>query len=115
MKRVVLMGALVALTGCANGFQIPDFRGGGGAAPAPTPAVAVAPPPAPVVLTAKERLVAAIENNNCELTAANVGAILNEATIGTEELKTLTSQLEAEGRVEVAGTGTIRVNSSRCI
>ncbi|MEY1555051.1 hypothetical protein AB3Y40_05400 [Yoonia sp. R2331] len=111
MKRFLPLTAFVALSACANGIQIPDFRGSN---PAPVPAVAPAPTPAPVMLTAKERLVGAIEANGCQLNASNVGAILSEATIGTEELKSLTAELSAEGRAEVAGDGAIRVTTSTC-
>jgi hypothetical protein len=69
----------------------------------------------PAVLTAKERLVAAIEANNCSLTADNVGAVLSQATISREELVQLTPQLQAEGRVETSGNGSIHVLSDRCI
>ncbi len=112
MKRIFALTALVGLTACGNGFEIPDFRGSN-PAPAPTPAVAPAVP-APTVLTAKERLVDAIESNGCQLNATNVGAILSQATIGTEELKSLTAELSAEGRAEVAGDGAIRVITSTC-
>ncbi len=111
MKRIFAVTGFVALTACSNPI---DFRDIIPSNPAPAPTPAVAPAPAPVMLTAKERLLGAIENNNCELNAGNVGAILSEATIGTEELKTLTPQLESEGRITAAGPGVIRATTARC-
>ncbi len=110
MTRYFALASLVALTAC-SGISIPRFGGD----PVATPAVAPAPPPAPVFQTAKERLVSAIENNNCVLNKDNVGAILSEATISAEELTTLTPQLADEGRAEVSGSGSIRVLSDQCI
>ena len=72
-------------------------------------------PPRPALQTAKERLVAGIEGNGCELNAGNVSTVLRDATISQAELVSLTPQLEAEGRVEVSGSGAIRVISDRCI
>ena len=102
MIRFLVPAALLLTSACAGGGLVA------------TPA-AVVKTPQPVVLTAKERLVAAIEDNNCVLTADNVGAVLNDATISREELLQLTPQLQAEGRVEVSGSGSIRVMSDRCI
>ncbi len=112
MIRSISLTALVALTACTNPIDFRDMIPSS-TAPAATPAVAPVAP-APTILTAKERLVGAIENNGCQLNAGNVGAILSEATIGTEELKSLTAELSAEGRAEVAGDGAIRVNTARC-
>ena len=109
MKRLAPLSLLV-LAACSGGFDISDFR----ARPAPQPAAIAPPAPQPTLLTAKERLVRAIEDNGCTLSGANVGTILTEATISQEELLRLAPQLEAEGRVEVAGSGAIRVLSPRC-
>lgn len=120
MKRAILILTAVSLSGC---MSITDFRdgmggsGGGMTQPAVTPAVVPAmPAPVPVspVLTAKERLVSAIEGQGCELNATNVGAVLANATITREELLQLTPQLQTEGRVAVSGDGAIRVISSQC-
>ena len=111
MKRAFALTALMTVTACAGGIQMPDIRGTR-AAPAP---VSIAPPtPQPTLMTAKERLVTAIEDNGCALTAGNVGTVLTEATISQAELTSLVPQLEAEGRAEVAGTD-IRILSDRCI
>ena len=111
MTRYFALTSLVALTACANPIDFRDIIPNN---PAPAPTPVVAPAPAPVMLTAKERLLAAIENNNCELNASSVGAILTEATIGTEELKSLTPALEAEGRIATSGPGTIRAVTDKC-
>lgn len=123
MKRVVLALAAVSLSGC---MSMTDFRSGfgglGGLTTSPQPAVTpvVAPiMPTPVVpvspvMTAKERLVSAIEGQGCELNATNVGAILINATITREELVQLVPPLQSEGRVAVSGDGAIRVISSQC-
>lgn len=120
MKSAILIFAAVSLSGC---MSVTDFRsgfgGGNRTASAPvTPVVAPAPvtPIVPVtpVMTAKERLVSAIEGQGCELNATNVGAILSNATISPDELRQLAPQLQAEGRVEVSGSGAIRVRSANC-
>ncbi len=79
-----------------------------------TPAVVAVPTPQPVAMTAKERLVSAIESNGCTLTAENVQSVLTDATISATELSSLAPQLEAEGRVRVAGSGAISVLTDTC-
>ncbi len=120
MMRSILILTALSLSGC---MSVTDFRsgmggaGGGSTQSAVTPVVApIMPTPVPVtpVLTAKERLVAAIEGQGCELNATNVGAVLTNATITREELLQLTPQLQTEGRVVVSGGGAIRVISSQC-
>ena len=121
MKRIAFILTALTLSGC---MTVTDFRsnmglGGsssGGIAPAPSPVTPAAVAPAPVrpVLTAKERLVFAIEGQGCEMNATNVGAVLSDATITREELLQLTPQLQSEGRVAVSGSGAIRVISSNC-
>ena len=118
MNRTLLILTAVSLSGC---MSVTDFRSGlggftgGNRATSVTPAVAPAMP-APVipVMTAKERLVSAIEGQGCELNKDNVGVILTNATITREELLQLTPQLQTEGRVAVSGSGAIRVISSQC-
>ena len=117
MIRIAVIAACLSLSACGT---ITDFRNMAttAATPAPTPAVAPvmpAPAPQPTVLTAKERLMAAIDGQGCELNATNVGAILTAAVITREELLQLTPQLQSEGRVAVSGSGSIRSTSSTCI
>ena len=76
----------------------------------PQPVPQVLPPAAP-----KDRLVAAIEAQNCVLTAANVETILIDAQLTQADLIALTPELAAEGRAEVAAEGTIRVLTANCI
>jgi hypothetical protein len=96
------MAALTALSACGGGVPM---------TPAPSqPAPQVLPPAAP-----KDRLIAAIEAQNCVLTAQNVESILLDAGLTQSELVALTPELAAEGRAEVAAEGTIRVLSQNCI
>lgn len=117
MMRPILFVTALTLSGC---MSITDFRSGmglngGGINTAPAPVTpAVAPAPVTPVLTAKERLVSAIEGQGCELNATNVGAVLTNATITREELLQLVPPLQSEGRVVVSGSGAIRVISNKC-
>ena len=116
MMRSILILTAISLSGC---MSVTDFRsgmggaGGGSTQPVVAP-IMTAPVPVTPVLTAKERLVSAIEGQGCELNATNVGAVLTNATITREELLQLTPQLQTEGRVVVSGGGAIRVISSQC-
>ncbi len=111
MIRATTVIALLGLSACAT---ITDFRSsmGGVKNPFRTTPTTVAPTP---ILTAKERLIAAIEGQGCELNATNVNAVLADAVINREELLQLTPQLQSEGRVEVSGSGAIRSTSAICI
>ena len=109
MKAWGALAGLVAVAGCDVidiRPMLPNVQ--------PTPAVAPAPMAAPV-LTARERLVRAIEGQGCELNRTNVGAVLTDATISADELERLIPQLQAEGRVAVKDSGAIRVVSNNCI
>ncbi len=108
--RLIPAFALIGVAGC--GITIADLRPD--FVPKPIPAVAPAPMPAPPIMTAKERLVAAIEGQGCELTKANVSTVLQNATISADELKTLIPQLQTEGRAELQSNGAIRVISPQC-
>ena len=72
----------------------------------------VAPPPPPP--PPEVRLVAAIEAQGCVLTADNVGDVLLAANLTQAELAEITPRLAEAGRVEVAGTGAIRVRTDTC-
>ena len=109
MIRFFVPLALAAVTACSPG--LPRL---GNDMPA-DPMERVDPTPQPTLLTARERLVRGIEDNGCELTTDNVSEVLRDATISQQELLSLTPQLEAAGRVEVSGSGAIRVLSDRCI
>ena len=113
--RFLPLAGLVALTAC--GVNITDLRPEfPTTGPAPAPVAVVPPPPNPMpIMTAKERLVSAIEAQGCELNASNVTAVLTAATISSDELKDLIPQLQTEGRVEVKNGGAIRVISPQCI
>jgi len=98
----------LALAGCASLAPENVVPGGmTGTAPAPAPAPVVADPP-------EVRLVAAIEAQGCVLTADNVEAVLLTANLTQAELAEITPALAESGRVEVAGSGAIRVNTERC-
>ncbi len=99
------LGAFVALSACGGTMAgMTDDMGMTAA-----PAVQAAP------LAPKDRLVAAIEANNCVLTASNVEPILLQANLTQADLVSLTPELAAEGRAEVAAEGTIRVLTDNCI
>ena len=99
---VAALAACIVLSGCVGA----PGAGAGMSQPA-----AAAQPPAPP----KDRLVAAIEAQNCVLTKSNVETILLDANLTQADLKALTPELAAEGRAEVASEGTIRVLTDNCI
>ena len=72
-------------------------------------------PPAPPPEVPEVRLISAIENQGCVLTADNVGRILLAANLTQAELVDITPRLAEAGRVEVSGEGAIRVLTDRCI
>jgi hypothetical protein len=105
-KSLITLAAVLALAALSACGGTPRAGGPGMAQPSlPAP-----PPAAP-----KDRLVAAIEAQNCVLTRQNVEAILLDANITQAELSALTPELAAEGRAEVAAEGTIRVLTDNCI
>ncbi|MFT5631641.1 MAG: hypothetical protein ACI82I_000294 [Gammaproteobacteria bacterium] len=109
MIRATTVIACLGLSACAT---ITDFRESMGGVKNPFRATPTAAPQTQI-LTAKERLLAAIEGQGCELTATNVNAILADAVINREELLQLTPQLQSEGRIEVSGSG-VRSTSAIC-
>ncbi|MCO4848709.1 MAG: hypothetical protein KC448_12155 [Yoonia sp.] len=111
MIRTTTVVACLGLSACST---VTDFRTSVGGLVAPS-RVTSTPAPQPQILTAKERLLVAIEGQGCELNATNVNAVLADAVINREELLQLTPQLQSEGRVEVAGSGAIRSTSAICI
>ena len=99
------LSALIALTSM-SACTMPGI-GAGVAARTPPQVMAVASP--------KDRLVAAIEADDCLLTAANVGTILLRANLTQAALTAIVPELAAEGRAEVAADGAIRVLTDNCI
>jgi hypothetical protein len=95
--------AVLALSACEP--MAPVSAAPGGPAPVGQPATQ-----APA-----DRLLAAIESQGCLLTRGNVEAVLLRANLTQAELVTLTDQLNAQGRAEVSGEGTIRVLTDNCI
>lgn len=96
--------ALILLTACAPRPFIDDMG-----------IDTTAPVPAPLPAAPKERLVQAIEENGCAMTATNVAAILLRANLTQAALPPLISELNAEGRAEAADAGMIRILSDNCI
>ena len=84
--------------------------------------VAIVPPDTemldPIATPAPEppevRLVTAIENQGCYLTAENVDAVLLEAGLTQADVAEITPRLADAGRVEVAGSGSIKVLTESC-
>lgn len=107
MTRFAILGAGLVLAGCTGG--IPDFRDLAQPAVPVTPVVAAPPPPPPEV-----RLVSAIEEQGCVLTAGNAGAVLLAANMTQSELADTVTRLEGLGRVQATGDGGIRVVTNVC-
>ncbi len=105
MTRFIAFAAFVGLSACV--VPVP--------APAPVPGAdsVVQLDPAPNPMSAKERFVAAVEANGCVMTASNVPAILDQATVGTSELESIVVALTLEGRVAPDGAN-IRVITDTC-
>lgn len=102
--------AALALAGCGAGLSAPQPAG----AAAPMAAPVAAAPAVP-----EDRLFAAIEAEGCVLNAENVSRVLQRADMtpgewSFEEMQAWTERLEAEGRIEVAGEGSVRVLSPNC-
>jgi hypothetical protein len=80
---------------------------------------AAAPPPRPVGAAAtvapQDRFVAAVEAEGCVLTNGNLGAVLLRANLTQAELPAITAGLEAQGRIESPGEGSLRILSDNCI
>ena len=103
--KFATLGACMALSACSGGMAgMPDDMG-----------LTTVPAPAAIPRTPEDRLVAAIEANNCVLTASNVEPILLQANLTQAELAAIVPELAAAGRAEVAATGTIRVLTNNCI
>jgi hypothetical protein len=103
MMRVTVLALALGLSGCGMLRSVMPMSHSS------------VPAPQPMLLSPKDRLVAAIAANNCLLTADNVDRILAQAQISQPDLRALTTELAAEGRAEVSGEGTIRVLTETCI
>lgn len=102
---IPLVCAAAALAGCTS-LSPEDIVAGSAQSSPPAPVIAPDPP--------EVRLVAAIEEQGCVLTAQNVETILLAASLTQAELAEITLRLADAGRVEGAGTGAIRVNTEAC-
>ncbi|MBQ2260449.1 MAG: hypothetical protein II336_03670 [Loktanella sp.] len=111
MIRILPLAAFVALSACAYpiGMQTPP----------PTTAVVVTPPPpAPSINpgSSKDRFIAAVTANGCELTPANTSAVLASATLSQQDLARIMTELRTEGRGEIAPDGrSFRVTTGACV
>ena len=112
MNRILLITGFAALSACSGGFEIPDLRPGGDGMASEPMAQDVMEAPA---LTAKERLVAAVEAEGCVLDASTINSVLANAQLSTSDLAAAAGELEAEGRaVGDQAAGTIRIVSANC-
>lgn len=93
----LLLAALAGLAACAS------------ATPPPRPVGAAA------TLAPQDRFVAAVEAEGCVLTNQNLGAVLLRANLTQAELPAITAGLEAQGRLESPGQGSLRILSDNCI
>lgn len=107
MIRAVPLAVVLSmvLAGCAPTLP---YLGGG-----PIAAGSTASPPPPA--TPRERLVTAIEENGCLLTADNAARIQLRANLSRDELTSVIDDLRADHQVEAAAPGTIRLLSQNCI
>jgi hypothetical protein len=102
---IPLFCAVAALAGCTS-LSPEDIVAGSAMPESAAPVIEPDPP--------EVRLVAAIEEQGCVLTAQNVETILLAASLTQAELAEITPRLADAGRVEVAGSGAIRVNTEAC-
>jgi hypothetical protein len=107
LRLVTVLSAAALLSSC--GMIRPPVSN-----PGPAPAAAPAAP-APLSGTPTDRLVAALEENGCVLTAGNRDVVLARAGLGLPDLATIIPELNAAGRAEAADEGSIRILSDNCI
>lgn len=108
LAPVAALSAAVFLSACG-------YFGGPSSYLATPPAAQPAPAQPAAPAAPKDRLIAAIESTGCLMTAGNVGEVLAKSNLSRSEVAQLTQQLAAEGRAEVAASGTIRILSDNCI
>jgi len=111
MKKLFALAAVAMLAACENGFVIPDFRGnadpagvasGGPLAPTPQP-------------SDRARFISAIEANGCVIDVTTVAAIMAQASINVDQLKSLSEDLDREGVLKkLEGEDAARLISPAC-
>ncbi|SHG80568.1 hypothetical protein SAMN05444003_1011 [Cognatiyoonia sediminum] len=112
MKQIALVSGFAALSACSGGLEVPDLRGAGeGLFGSGSDAAVEDAAPA---LTAKERLVAAVEAQGCVIDPTTINAVLASAQLSTDDLQTVVPELEAEGRIVGAGETALRIVSANC-
>ena len=113
MKQIALVSGFAALSACSGGFEMPDLRGAGEGVFGGGSETAMADDMAPA-LTAKERLVAAVEAEGCLLDPTTINTVLANAQLSTTDLQAVVPELEAEGRIVGAGETSLRIVSANC-
>lgn len=104
MRTLALVPAVLMLAACENGVAFPDFRGD---------VAEVAEPTAQV--PDKVRLTTAIAANGCTISPANVGPILQQASIGASQSSGLLLEMVNEGTLSEDGADTLRLAPALCI
>jgi len=62
-----------------------------------------------------DRLVAAIEQNGCELSGSTASAVMLRANLTPDQIEALGPDMANDGRFELNDAGAIRVLTDRCI
>ena len=111
MKQLSIV-CLATLSACSGGLEVPDLRGAGegvfaGGLDAPVEDAAR-------TLTAKERLVAAVETQGCVIDPTTINSVLASAQLSTNDLQSVVPELEAEGRIVGVGQTALRIVSANC-
>lgn len=87
--------------------------------PAPFPTTTIAPQAAPPAVnpgSSKDRFIAAVTANGCELTSANTQTVLASATLSRQDMARIMTELRAEGRGEIGSDGrSFRITTGACI
>jgi hypothetical protein len=96
MKTFAGFAALVLVSACM-------------AAPEPAPAPMAAP------ATPRDRVIAAIEANGCQLDPSNANAVLDATGMGNTQLADIGAQLVSEGLADVSTVGVFELKTDNCI
>lgn len=109
MIRQLPLIAFVALSACAYPMM----------PPAPFPTTTIAPQAAPPAVnpgSSKDRFIAAVTANGCELTSANTQTVLASATLSQQDMARIMTELRAEGRGEIGSDGrSFRNTTGACL